>query len=96
MRSYWVYILASRCQGTLYIGITNELIRRVAEHRVGLVPGFTADRSVRRLVWFERHDTAEAAIRREKRLKEWQRAWKVALIEKENPNWRDLYSTLCK
>jgi putative endonuclease len=95
MRSFWVYILASRCHGTLYVGVTSDLARRVGEHREGAVPGFTSDYRVRRLVWFERHATAEAAIRREKRLKEWQRAWKIALIEKENPDWRDLYATLC-
>jgi putative endonuclease len=90
-RSYYVYILASRIGGTLYIGVTNDLIRRVYEHKSGTVEGFTKDYDVNRLVYFETFDEVEAAIKREKRLKKWPRAWKVALIEKENPDWIDLY-----
>jgi putative endonuclease len=90
-RGYYVYILASRIGGTLYIGVTNDLVRRVYEHKSGAVEGFTKDYDVDRLVYFECFDDVEAAIRREKRLKKWSRAWKVALIEKENPNWIDLY-----
>jgi putative endonuclease len=91
MLGYWVYMLASRRNGTLYVGVTRDLVRRVAEHREGVVPGFTAKYGVTRLVWFETHDSVEAAIRREKRLKKWPRAWKVALIESTNLKWRDLW-----
>jgi putative endonuclease len=89
--SYYVYILASRIGGTLYIGVTNDLVRRVYEHKSGAVEGFTKDYDVDRLVYFEYFDDVEAAIQREKRLKKWPRAWKIALIEKENPDWLDLY-----
>ena len=93
-RSFWVYILASRIGGTLYIGVTSDLLRRVYEHREELVPGFTSEHGVHRLVYYEQHATAESAIRREKRLKKWNRAWKIALIEKDNPNWDDLYPVI--
>jgi putative endonuclease len=85
-RSYWVYILASRVGGTLYIGVTNDLVRRVNEHKNDLIPGFTSEYGVHRLVWYEQHATAESAIKREKPLKKWNRAWKIALFEKQNPN----------
>jgi putative endonuclease len=78
--------------GTLYVVVTSDLVRRVAEHREGAVPGFTERYGVKRLVWYETHDSIEAAIRREKRLKKWPRAWKVALIETANPEWRDLWA----
>ena len=90
-RSFWVYILASRVGGTLYIGVTSDLVRRVYEHREKAADGFTKKYDVDRLVYFERFDDAENAIRREKRLKAWNRAWKVRLIEESNPNWIDLY-----
>jgi putative endonuclease len=90
-RSYWVYILASRIGGTLYIGVTNDLIRRVYEHRMGLADGFTKKYGVHRLVYFEQYSDIEAAIVREKRLKKWNRAWKIRCIEERNPNWDDLY-----
>jgi putative endonuclease len=90
-QSYWVYILASRIGGTLYIGVTNNLVRRVYEHRMGLVDGFTKKYAVRRLVYFEQYSEIEVAILREKRLKKWDRAWKIHLIEELNPNWDDLY-----
>jgi putative endonuclease len=90
-RYYWVYILASKIGGTLYIGVTNNLIRRVYEHRNEAVIGFTKDYNVHNLVYFEPHTDIEAAIRREKRLKKWNRSWKIRLIETENPNWDDLY-----
>ena len=90
-RYYWIYILASGLGGTLYVGVTNNLIRRMHEHRMGLVPGFTKRYHVHRLVYFEPHTDIEAAIRREKGLKKWNRAWKVKLIEAQNPNWDDLY-----
>jgi putative endonuclease len=90
-RSYYVYILASRIGGTLYIGVTNDLVRRVYEHKSGTVEGFTKDYDVNRLVYFESFDDVEVAIQREKRLKKWPRVWKIALIEKDNPDWIDLY-----
>ena len=90
-RSFYVYILASRIGGTLYIGVTNDLIRRVAEHRLKQVRSFTKKYEVGRLVYFEQFDDAESAIRREKRLKKWNRTWKIRLIEELNPNWDDLY-----
>ena len=90
-RSFYVYILASRIGGTLYIGVTNDLVRRVWEHKLGEAESFAKDYDVNRLVYFECFEDIEAAIHREKRLKKWTRAWKIALIEKENPNWIDLY-----
>jgi putative endonuclease len=90
-RSFYVYILASRVGGTLYIGVTNDLVRRVAEHRLKSVKSFTGKYGVDRLVYFEQFDDAESAIRREKRLKKYNRAWKIRLIEELNPNWDDLY-----
>jgi putative endonuclease len=90
-RSYWVYILASRIGGTLYIGVTNNLVRRIYEHRNGLVDGFTKKYHVHGLVYFEQYSDIETAITREKRLKRWNRAWKIQLIEELNPNWDDLY-----
>jgi len=89
-----VYIMASRPQGSLYIGVTSELIKRVWEHRTGKVPGFTRRYGVKCLVWFEQHDAMETAIYREKRLKRWRRAWKIELIEASNPEWQDLYPGL--
>jgi putative endonuclease len=91
-RSFYVYILASRIGGTLYIGVTNDLIRRVAEHRLKSVKGLTKKYEVDKLVYFEQFDDAENAIGREKQLKKWHRAWKIRLIEEVNPNWDDLYS----
>ena len=91
-RSFYVYILASRIGGTLYIGVTNDLIRRVAEHRLKSVKGLTKKYEVDKLVYFEQFDDAENAIGREKQLKKWNRAWKIRLIEEVNPNWDDLYS----
>ena len=90
-KHFYVYILASSVGGTLYIGVTNDLIRRVAEHRLKLVEGFTEKYDVIRLVYFEQFDDDENAITREKRLKKWNRAWKIRLIEENNPNWDDLY-----
>jgi putative endonuclease len=90
---YWVYILASRRNGTLYVGVTNDLVRRVWEHKQGFT-GFTAKYGVKRLVYFEDTDNATAAIQREKNLKHWPRAWKIALVERANPNWCDLYDQL--
>jgi len=90
-RSFYVYILASHIGGTLYIGVTNDLIRRVGEHKLKLIKGFTDKYDVVKLVYFEQFDDPENAIKREKRLKKWPRAWKIALIEKDNPDWIDLY-----
>ena len=90
-RSYYVYILASRIGGTLYIGVTNDLVRRVGEHKLKMAEGFTKKHDVTRLVYYEVFDQIEFAIRREKRLKKWPRTWKISLIEKQNPDWIDLY-----
>ncbi len=90
MKSYFVYVLASARNGTLYIGVTNNLERRMYEHSHHLQPGFTDTYNVTRLVYFEETSSVEAAIAREKQLKNWRRAWKLELIEKENPEWRDL------
>ena len=86
-----VYMLASRRHGTLYIGVTSDLLARIAQHREGVHHGFTRRYGVKRLVWIEWHDSIEAAIHREKRLKEYPRAWKINLIERDNREWEDLY-----
>jgi putative endonuclease len=93
-RSYWVYILASKVGGTLYIGVTSNLVKRIYEHRTEVVDGFAREYGIHRLVYFEQHTDIEAAIRREKRLKKWDRAWKIRLIEETNPNWDDLYLSI--
>jgi putative endonuclease len=85
-----VYILASGFHGTLYSGVTSNLLQRVAQHREQTLGGFTARYGIKRLVWFESHDAMEPAIHREKQLKRWRREWKLALIEEANPLWRDL------
>jgi putative endonuclease len=90
-RSYWVFILASDVGGTLYTGVTNNLVRRVYEHRTQAAEGFTSRYEVHRLAYYERFSDSENAIRREKRLKRWNRGWKIDLIEKTNPNWIDLF-----
>ena len=95
-RSYYVYLLASRPRGTLYIGVTSDPVRRVWEHRNHAVPGFTDRHDVTRLVWFETHATAVSAIHREKRLKHWLRDWKIALVEATNPDWHDLYGGIAR
>ena len=86
-----VYILASKRNGTLYVGVTSDLVKRVWEHRNDLVEGFTKRHGVHQLVWYELHESMESAMLWEKRLKDWQRKWKVQLIEKTNPGWEDLY-----
>ena len=88
---YYVYILASRKHGTLYIGVTNDLVRRIHEHKTDAVPGFTSRYGVHLLVWFERYDDVLSAIAREKEIKKWHREWKISLIEQSNPEWVDLY-----
>jgi putative endonuclease len=91
---FFVYILASKRNGTLYVGVTNNLVRRLSEHKAKLVPGFTRKYDVSQLVYFEAFDSLLEARAREHSLKRWRRAWKVALIEKLNPNWRDLTDEL--
>jgi putative endonuclease len=94
--SFYVYILASRRNGTLYIGMTDDLARRVWQHRVDAVPGFTSKYGVKMLVWYEQHENRESAFVRERQLKKWNRAWKLQLIEGMNPAWRDLWDDLLK
>ena len=94
MKKYFVYILASKRNGTLYIGITNDLIQRVYEHKSCIYEGFTKKYGVHYLVYFEEHCNIDQAIKREKQLKEWKRKWKIELIEDFNPEWKDLYNTL--
>ena len=92
--SFYVYLLASRRNGTLYIGMTDDLAQRVWMHRTGVLPGFTKRYGVRMLVWYEQHETRESAFTRERQLKKWNRAWKLRLIEQMNPTWRDLYDDI--
>ena len=89
-----VYIMASRYRGTLYVGVTSALWSRVCDHKNELRPGFTSDYAVKTLVWYEHHQSMEAAIKREKQLKAWQRAWKFRLVESMNPNWLDLHDSI--
>jgi putative endonuclease len=89
-----VYILASKRNGTLYVGVTSDLVKRIWEHKSGLMEGFTKRYGVHRLVWYELHESMESAILREKRLKEWKRDWKFELIERTNLGWHDLYGRL--
>jgi len=93
-RSYYVYILASRKNGTLYIGVTNDLARRVYEHKEKIIEGFTKKYGVAKLVYFEQTQDVQNALEREKRLKKWNRQWKIDLIEKMNPEWQDLYEKI--
>ena len=89
-----VYILASKRNGTLYIGVTSDLVKRIWEHKSDFIEGFTKKYTVHNLVCYETHDTMENAINREKQLKEWKRQWKIGLIEKSNPYWKDLYASI--
>ncbi len=95
MKQPTVYILASQRNGTLYIGVTSDLVKRIWEHKNKLVEGFTQKYNVHQLVYFEQHQDMISAITREKQLKKWNRAWKLALIEKTNPDWRDLWPDIC-
>ena len=88
--SFYVYIVASKRNGTLYIGSTDDISRRMIEHKAKTFGGFTAKYGVDKLVWFEEHETRDSAFQRERKLKVWRRAWKIALIERSNPEWRDL------
>ncbi len=92
--SFYVYMLASRRNGTLYTGMTDNLIARMWHHREGVVPGFTKEYGIKTLVWFEQYDTRESALLRERQIKKWNRKWKLELIEKDNPAWRDLYQEI--
>jgi putative endonuclease len=89
-----VYIMANRYRGTIYVGVTSNLYSRVCDHKNGTTPGFTSDYQVHTLVWYEHHPTMDAAIRREKRIKQWKRRWKIELVEKVNPDWRDLHDVI--
>jgi putative endonuclease len=93
-RTYWVYMLASKRNGTLYVGVTSRLVERVWEHKQALLEGFTKQYGTKDLVWFEAHESAYAAITREKQIKQWNRAWKIRAIEATNPYWNDLAGTL--
>ena len=94
MQGGWVYIVTNRANGTLYVGVTSDLARRLWEHREGVADGFTKKYGLKRLVWAERHDDIRAAIQREHNLKHWPRAWKIQLILAGNPGWNDLYDQL--
>ena len=96
MKTFYVYLLCSKRNGTLYTGVTSDLAKRIYEHRNNLVDGFTKKYNVHRLVWYEIHESAESAITREKQIKKWKRAWKLKLIEQTNPKWIDLYDNICQ
>jgi putative endonuclease len=96
MKTPIVYILASARNGTLYVGVTSNLIKRVHEHKTDAVHSFTASHRVHNLVWFEQHETMASAIAREKAIKEWKRAWKIKLIEESNLYWRDLFDEIVR
>jgi putative endonuclease len=94
MKQFYVYILSSKRNGTLYTGVTSDLRKRIYEHKNNLIEGFAKTYNVHLLVWYEVHEAAESAIVREKQIKEWKRAWKLQLIEKDNPEWNDLYECI--
>lgn len=94
MKTFAVYILASRRNGTLYTGMCSSLSRRIYEHREGLIAGFTRKYGIQTLVWYEHYDDMQEALLRERRIKRWQRSWKLNLIESSNPDWHDLYSEI--
>jgi len=96
IKSYWVYILTRCPRGTLYVGMTNDLIRRLYQHREGLADGFTKEHGVKMLVYYEQHSTAIGAIQREKNIKHWSRKWKIDLIRSINPDWRDLWDDIVR
>jgi putative endonuclease len=95
-KAFCVYMLASARNGTLYIGVTSDLVRRVWQHREGLADGFSKKYRTSILVWYEQHDTADSAITREKQIKKWNRGWKIRLIEETNPYWNDLYKQITR
>ena len=94
MKQYYVYILASKKNGTLYIGVTSDLVKRIYEHKQNFVEGFTREYNVHSLVHYELHQEIEEAILREKQMKKWNRQWKMRLIEEKNPEWKDLYTEI--
>lgn len=94
MKEFYVYILCNKRNGTLYTGVTSDLLKRVYEHRNNLIDGFTQKYNIHRLVWYETHESAEAAIIREKQIKKWKRVWKLELIERHNTEWNDLYENI--
>lgn len=94
-RKYYIYILASKRNGSLYTGVTSDLVKRVWEHKEGLVDGFTKKYGIKMLVYFETFEDPQNAITREKQIKKWKRSWKIELIEKENPEWSDIYFEIC-
>ena len=96
MADFYVYLLANKPRGTLYVGVTNDLLRRTFQHREGTAAGFTKRYGVMQLVYFERYDSAHAAIQREKNIKHWSRAWKLDLVSQSNPQWRDLYNDIAR
>jgi putative endonuclease len=95
MKHFYVYILCSKKNGTLYTGVTSNLIKRVYEHKNNMAEGFTKKYDVHRLAWYEVHESAESAITREKQIKKWERSWKIELIQGQNPEWKDLYEDIC-
>ena len=95
-KQFYVYILASKRNGTLYLGVTSDIVKRVWQHKNGLAEGFTKKYGIERLVYYEIYEDAENAIKREKQLKKWRRAWKIELIEEKNSEWRDLYVDICQ
>ena len=96
MKNYYVYIVSSQKNGTLYVGVTNNLAKRVYEHKKNLISGFTEKYKVHNLVYFEKYNDIDEAILREKRIKRWKRNWKIKLIEKNNPEWEDIYHEIIK
>ena len=95
-KQFYVYILASKRNGTLYLGVTSDIVKRVWQHKNGFAEGFTNKYGIKRLVYYEIHKDAKNAIKREKQLKKWRRAWKLELIEEKNSEWRDLYADICQ
>jgi putative endonuclease len=94
--AFYVYILASERNGTIYVGMTDDLVKRVWQHRNNIVPGFTQQYGVKTLVWYEAHESRESAFARERQIKKWNRAWKLKLFENTNPTWRDYYDEICQ
>lgn len=95
-KSFFVYILTNKRYGTLYVGVTSDLPKRIWQHKNQVIEGFTKTHNLKTLIYYEHHENAESAIKREKRLKKWDRQWKIELIEQSNPDWRDLYENIVK
>jgi putative endonuclease len=94
--AFFVYMLASKRNGTLYLGMTDDLVKRVWQHRSGILPGFTKQYGVKTLVWYETHETRDTAFARERQMKKWNRGWKLKTIEEKNPQWRDLWNEIAQ